>query len=110
MRKQTNTALKAYIIRCLPYLLLLMAGTVMAFFAPQAPMNISHSGGPGLTFAERLSYQRAIEEVYWRHRIWPKENPNPKPALDAVITQPELERKITDYLCKSQALEDYWQR
>src|SRR6266568_4027586 len=24
-----------------------------------------------LSFAERVSYQRAIEEVYWRHRIWP---------------------------------------
>jgi hypothetical protein len=22
-----------------------------------------------LTFAERVAYQRAIEEVYWRHRI-----------------------------------------
>ena len=26
-----------------------------------------------LGFAERVAYQRAIEEVYWRHRIWPKE-------------------------------------
>jgi hypothetical protein len=25
-----------------------------------------------LTFAERVSYQRAIEEVYWRHRICQK--------------------------------------
>jgi hypothetical protein len=24
-----------------------------------------------LTLEERVSYQRAIEEVYWRHRIWP---------------------------------------
>ena len=23
-----------------------------------------------LTFTERVSYQRAIEEVYWRHRSW----------------------------------------
>src|SRR5262249_17141408 len=27
-----------------------------------------------LTFAEHVKYQRAIEEVYRRHRIWPKEN------------------------------------
>jgi hypothetical protein len=26
-----------------------------------------------LTSARRAAYQRAIEEVYWRHRIWPKE-------------------------------------
>jgi hypothetical protein len=63
-----------------------------------------------LTFAERVAYQRAIEEVYWRHRIWPKERPDPKPSLDAVISQAQLEKKVADYLSKSQALEDYWQR
>jgi hypothetical protein len=63
-----------------------------------------------LTFAERVAYQHAIEDVYWRHRIWPKERPNPKPSLDAVMSQAPLENKVTDYLRKSQALEDYWQR
>src|SRR5260370_29602875 len=27
-----------------------------------------------LTFADRVAYQRAIDEVYWQHRIWPKAN------------------------------------
>jgi len=66
-----------------------------------------------LNFAERVSYQRAIEEVYWRHRIWPRsrgENPDPKPSLDAVITQAQVEKKVGDYLRKSRALEDHWQR
>src|SRR5947199_10133032 len=63
-----------------------------------------------LTFAERVAYQRAIEDVYWRHRIWPKERPDPKPSLDAVMTQAQLETKVEEYLRKSQALEDYWQR
>src|SRR5437762_1437187 len=63
-----------------------------------------------LTFTERVAYQQAIEEVYWRHRIWPKERPDPKPSLDAVISQAQLEKKVKDYLRKSQALEDYWQR
>jgi hypothetical protein len=63
-----------------------------------------------LSFADRVAYQGAIEEVYWRHRIWPKERPDPKPSLDAVMSQAELENKVTDYLRKSQALEDYWQR
>jgi hypothetical protein len=27
-----------------------------------------------LTFTERVAYQRAIEEVYWQHRIWPQAN------------------------------------
>ena len=62
------------------------------------------------SFAERVAYQRAIEDVYWRHRIWPKENPDPKPSLDAVMSQAQLENKVTDYLRDSQALEDYWQQ
>ena len=63
-----------------------------------------------LGFAERVAYQRAIEEVYWRHRIWPKERADPKPSLDAVMTQRQLERKVSDCLYNSHALEDYWQR
>jgi N-acetylneuraminic acid mutarotase len=63
-----------------------------------------------LSFAERVAYQRAIEEVYWRHRIWPKERPDPKPSLDAVMTREQLEQKVADYLRNSQALEDCWQQ
>src|SRR5437870_11933661 len=63
-----------------------------------------------LTFAERVAYQRAIEEVYWQHRIWPKENANPKPPLGAVMSQAQVEKKVKDYVRKSQALEDYYQR
>ena len=62
-----------------------------------------------LGFAERVAYQRAIEEVYWRHRIWP-ESADPKPSLNDVMSQAQLEKKVADYLRKSQALEDYWHR
>jgi N-acetylneuraminic acid mutarotase len=61
-----------------------------------------------LTLADRVAYQRAIEEVYWRHRIWPKERPDPKPSLDEVMPPEQLEKKVEDYLRNSQALEDYW--
>ena len=40
-----------------------------------------------LSFVERVTYQRAIEEVYWRYRIWPKERPDSKPALEAVMSK-----------------------
>ena len=63
-----------------------------------------------LCLTDRVAYQRAIEEVYWRHRIWPKENPASKPPLDAVISLEEVERKVSDYLRKSQRLTDEWQR
>src|SRR5439155_3112480 len=58
---------------------------------PHVPSNPAVAG---LMFEERVSYQRAIEEVYWRHRIWPKERPDPKPSLDAVMSQPQIEKKV----------------
>src|SRR6266496_4136142 len=88
----------------------MITGTLLAFFYPEAPAKASHPAAAGLTFAERVAYQRAIEDVYWRHRIWPKERPDPKPSLDAVMSRAQLEKKVADYLRKSQALEDYWQR
>src|SRR4029077_13825450 len=44
------------------------------------------------------------------HRMWPKENANPKPPLDTVISQAQLENKVADYLRKSRAVEDYSHR
>src|SRR5437762_6518231 len=100
--------MRAHLIRNAFYLLLLLAGTlIIAVFRPEAKAKAAHRT---LTFAERVAYQRAIEEVYWRHRIWPKENPSPKPSLDAAMSQAQLESKVADYLRKSQALEDFWQR
>src|SRR5437667_3809057 len=81
----------------------------LAFLHPQAPSN---PAAAGLTFEERVSYQRAIEDVYWRHRIWPRdrgERPDPKPSLDAVMSQAQSEKKVAGYMRNSWALEDYWQ-
>src|SRR5215211_1837568 len=86
---------------------LIATRTLPAFLRSEAPANLSQRT---LSFAERVAYQRAIEDVYWRHRIWPKERPDPKPSLDAVMSQAQLEKKVANYLRKSQALEDYWQR
>jgi hypothetical protein len=85
----------------------ILTGTLLGFFRPEAPAKISQRT---LTFAERVAYQRAIEEVYWHHRIWPEERADPKPSLDPGMSQTQLERKVEGYLRKSQALEDYWHR
>ena len=63
-----------------------------------------------LSFADRVAYQRAIENVYWHYRIWPKERPEPKPSLDTVMSQAELEKKVTEYLHNSAARENQWQQ
>src|SRR5258708_31189005 len=88
----------------------MITGTLLAFFHPEAPAKTSHPAAAGLTFTQRVAYQGAIEEVYWRHRIWPKENSKPKPSLDEVMSAQQIEKKVEDYLRDAQALEDYWQR
>jgi hypothetical protein len=77
---------------------------------PAAQVAKASNQARTLTFGERVGYQGAIEEVYWRDRIWPKENPDPKPSLDAVMSQARIEEKVEDYLRKSEALEHYWQQ
>src|SRR5438874_1352025 len=72
---------------------LIVTRSLLGFFRPEAPGQGSQRV---LTFAERVAYQRAIEEVYWRHRIWPKQHPDPKPSLDAVMSQAQLETKVQD--------------
>jgi N-acetylneuraminic acid mutarotase len=80
-----------------------------AFVAlPSHPTSESQSRT--LSLADRVAYQRAIEEVYWRHRIWPKDRPDPKPSLDEVMPPAQLEQKVVGYLRNSQALVGYWQQ
>ncbi len=85
----------------------ILSGTLLTFLRPEASTKVSERT---LTFPERVAYQRAIEGVYWRHRTWPKERPDPKPSLDAVFPRAQLERRVQDYLRDSQMLEDHWQR
>src|SRR5207244_2488609 len=105
MRRGTVFAMSSLLL-CAAAAGLTSSGTLLALSQHDAPGRAQRT----LTFEERVSYQRAIEEVYWRHRIWPKENSNPKPSLDAVMSQAQLEKKVTAYLQKSQALGEYWQR
>src|SRR6266850_4400612 len=105
MRRGTVFAMSSLLL-CAAAAGLTSSGTLLALSQHNAPGRAQRT----LTFEERVSHQRAIEEVYWRHRIWPKESSNPKPSLDAVMTQAQLEKKVKDYLRNSQALEDHWQR
>ena len=80
--------------------------TVLAVCNTGAPRG--HASGKrqeALTFEDRVAAQRAIEAVYHRQRIWPKENPAPKPALDEVLPEAALRAKVEEYLRMSRALE-----
>ena len=107
--KTANT--KLFRTFCLALLLTLGLALTLTMKSSRASAAAAHHNATRqLSFEERVAYQRAIEEVYWRGRIWPADNPQPKPALDAVMPPSEIEAKVADYLRKSQALEDHWQR
>src|SRR5882672_6819151 len=123
---KTNNKLSAYILRGGTGALLfscVIVALCSAIHLPEQPpkarpprsnalFDANGHESATLSFAERVAYQRAIEDVYWRHHIWPRnrgERPDPKPSLDALMSRVQLEKKVADYLRKSQALEDYWQ-
>src|SRR5262249_10988770 len=117
---KTKNKISAYIVRGSATALLLSCVIVALCFAINLPQqsakalslqdNASFSAGQTLSFAERVAYQTAIEDVYWRHRIWPDTNPGPKPPLDAVMSQAQIEEKVADYLRNSQTVENDGQR
>jgi Kelch motif len=121
---KTNSKISAYILRGSTAALLFSCVIVALCSAinlaeqpskalpPQdnAAFGANAHQGRNLSFANRVAYQRAIEDIYWRHRIWPNTNAGPKPALDAVMSQAQIEKKVEGYLRNSQTLEDYWQR
>ena len=106
LKRATPVFLIALMLACFALSPSVVTGTLLAFFHPEVQAEASYRA---LSFAERVSYQRAIEEVYWRHRIWPKERPDPKPSFDPGMSQTQLENKVADYLRDSQALEEYCQ-
>src|SRR5215469_8297461 len=110
MNKKHTTQLAFFNFRTLIALLLCAVAACFLVSRPLLAFLRPNDSQRTLTFAQRVAYLRAVEEVYWRHRIWPKENLNPKPSLDAVMSQAQIEKKVHDYLRNSQALEDYWQR
>ena len=116
MKKKSRSTVKAQILRSVFYLLLLLGVCAIpfalarrSFGCPTTSATSSTQTQRTLTFANRIAYQRAIEDVNWRHRVWPRERPDSKPPLDAVMTRAQIEEKVQDYLRDSQALEDYWQ-
>jgi N-acetylneuraminic acid mutarotase len=68
------------------------------------------STGRTLSLDDRLACQTAIERVYWDHRLWPAENPGPKPALYEVVPPAAIRTKVENNLRRASALTDLWQQ
>ena len=63
-----------------------------------------------LSFNDRMECQRAIEKVYWNHQIWPKQNKEPKPSFEAIMTAEMIRAKVEQALQRSNALSIYWNK
>ncbi|HZQ70284.1 MAG TPA: kelch repeat-containing protein [Terriglobales bacterium] len=61
-----------------------------------------------IDISARTAFQQAVEQVYWQHRLWPKENSAAKPALTAVISPEQLQAKAEAGLRLSNALAALW--
>ncbi len=99
MKKSPNSQRGVFNTRLLIAVALCMASACLAGFAINPPA----SPGP-LSLSARVAAQRAVEQVYWNHRIWPKENAKPKPALSEVMPDSAIQAKVEDTLRKSSAV------
>jgi len=76
--------------------------TAVAAAAPAAFAN------PGaLSLDERVACQRAVEQVYWRHRVGSGEA-QPRLAFEQAVPEAVLRRKAEDVVRKSAALSQWW--
>jgi len=80
-------------------------GFVLLSFIPSL---LTTSTGFGLSFQERIDAQRAIERVYYNHRIWPEQNPTPKPSFDQLVSDDDLRGRVEQYLKKNALLQSRW--
>ncbi|HVR96076.1 MAG TPA: hypothetical protein VMW27_05645 [Thermoanaerobaculia bacterium] len=91
--------------RLLVFLVLLAAG-------PGAAPRLAAEGTgavPALSFNERVDCHAAVEQVFDRHRIWPKDNPDPKPTFAVAVPRSVLVKKAEDALAMSVALAGRYQ-
>jgi len=85
----------------------LLFGAAILTAQPTALPEIQGSARP-LSLEARVACQQAIERIYWQHRIWPAENPKPKPPLEAIMPLEVIRAKVEDSLRLSNALDQFW--
>lgn len=77
----------------LPFLALFLAAT-----------SSGAGEGRSLPFERRVAASRALDEVRYRNRTWPAENPRPKPAFDEVLPVERSAQRVEDELRMTRAL------
>ena len=83
---------------------------LIVFMAPPVAATSDPTPSPSGALARerRILAQTALERVYYSHRLWPKENPGPKPAFEKLVPAALIERKADAPLQLSAALQQFW--
>jgi N-acetylneuraminic acid mutarotase len=89
---------------------LFLAGLLVMFGGAGATMLLADLGvgtPRALSVADRVAYQRRVEEVYWQHRIVAPGQP--RVAFTEAVPEAVIRTKVEDTLRKSTALAQLWQ-
>jgi hypothetical protein len=76
---------------------------------PSISKSTVNTARRSLSFRERVTHQRALEMVYWRHRVWPDTNGTTKPEFSDLIPIAQIETKVRGYLEVSRDLQRHGQ-
>ena len=87
---------------------LLFLACVSGSLWPLAILASDDPGTAGLTFAERVSCFEKVEDVYWAHRIWPEDNPGPKPPREEIVPRKMVAASVENSLIHEAALLEVW--
>jgi N-acetylneuraminic acid mutarotase len=85
---------------------LLPMGALLAVFSAVCS-PAARAAGTELSLEGRIACQRAIEEVYWRHRSAPA-NASPRQPFAQAVPEAVIRRKAEDAVRKSDALARWW--
>ena len=97
--------------RALILVAVLCSGPLSIFGRSASPLGdcaefcLKPSPNRHITLTERVKYQTAIEQIYWKYRSWPGPSPNAKPLLAVVLPTEQIEAKVRQYLQASEAME-----
>jgi hypothetical protein len=72
--------------------------------------TLAGASGGAPRFEEAVAARRAVERVYWSHRLWPVENPGPRPAIEQVSPLTQTEATVLDGIRKVNALSSVFGR
>ncbi|BAO45597.1 Kelch repeat-containing protein [Thiolapillus brandeum] len=61
-----------------------------------------------LDIEQRIACQATIEDIRWSHRIWPAENPAPKPAREEVLSDVQIRAQVEESLRMEAALKEIY--